>query len=194
MLTFIARCLKAILVDLDAWYKDQKKYEQEGLGMSSDPGSTSAQLPGMMYRPHTGGEFKHMPWTAFRIFNMTRLHSALFRVCGRLYMRDDARLTRIQAIKSCWQQTDFMHIKNGITVALQVLPIFPLLDDHGHGLFEVMEELEKRTDLTPDLKQGCRAYMVQLQKRITVRPYIKTEDFSAVCHISVLCLADSELT
>jgi hypothetical protein len=74
-----------------------------------------------------------------------------------------------------------MHVKNGITVALQVLPIFPLLEDHGKELFKVMEELEKRTDLTPDLKQGCKAYMVQLQKRITVRPYIKTEDFSPVC-------------
>lgn len=73
-----------------------------------------------------------------------------------------------------------MHVKNGITVALQVLPIFPLLEDHGKELVKVMEDLEKRTDLTPDLKQGCRAYMVQLQKRITVRPYIKTEDFSPV--------------
>jgi hypothetical protein len=78
-----------------------------------------------------------------------------------------------------------MHVKNGITVALQVLPIFPLHEDHGKELFKVMEDLEKRTDLTPDLKQGCRAYMVQLQKRITVRPYLKAEDASNVCHSSI---------
>jgi hypothetical protein len=78
-----------------------------------------------------------------------------------------------------------MHVKNGITVALQVLPIFPLLDDHGKDLYKVMETLSERTDLTPDLKQGCKAYMVQLQKRITVRPYIKAEDFAAVSRLSV---------
>jgi hypothetical protein len=73
-----------------------------------------------------------------------------------------------------------MHIKNGITVALQVLPIFPLLEDHGKELYSVMEKLSERADLTPDLKQGCKAYMVQLQKRITVRPYLKHEDYAAV--------------
>jgi hypothetical protein len=77
-----------------------------------------------------------------------------------------------------------MHIKNGITVALQVLPIFPLLEDHGKELYSVMEKLSERADLTPDLKQGCKAYMVQLQKRITVRPYLKHEDYAAV---SPLC-------
>jgi hypothetical protein len=87
----------------------------------------------------------------------------------------------MQAIKSCWEQKDFMHIKNGITVALQVLPIFPLLEDHGKDLYKTMETLAERADLTPDLKQGCKAYLVQLQKRITVKPYIKVEDYAPVC-------------
>jgi len=76
-----------------------------------------------------------------------------------------------------------MHVKNGITVALQVLPIFPLLDDHGNDLYKTMEGLAERPDLTPDLKQGCKAYMVQLKKRITVKPYIKAEDYSPVCEM-----------
>jgi hypothetical protein len=79
-----------------------------------------------------------------------------------------------------------MHIKNGITVALQVLPIFPLLEDHGKELYSVMEKLSERADLTPDLKQGCKAYMVQLQKRITVRPYLKHEDYAAVSPLCTL--------
>jgi hypothetical protein len=73
-----------------------------------------------------------------------------------------------------------MHVKNGITVALQVLPIFPLVEDHGKELYKVMEVLEKRSDLTPDLKQGCKAYMVQLQKRTSVRPYVPQDGFSGV--------------
>ena len=81
-----------------------------------------------------------------------------------------------------------MHVKNGITVALQVLPIFPLVEDHGSGLHKVMEVLEKRTDLTPDLKQGCKAYMVQLQKRTTVRPYVAEDDFKGVSS-AVTCRA-----
>jgi hypothetical protein len=46
-----------------------------------------------------------------------------------------------------------------------------------------METLAERADLTPDLKQGCKAYLVQLQKRITVKPYIKVEDYAPVCQI-----------
>jgi hypothetical protein len=63
-----------MLVDLDAWYKDQKKYEAEGNG---DPASP---LPGMVYRPKAAGEYKPMAWPAFRVFNMTKLHGPLFRV------------------------------------------------------------------------------------------------------------------
>ena len=87
-----------------------------------------------------------------------------------------------------------MHIKNGITVALQVLPIFPLLEDHGKELYSVMEKLSERADLTPDLKQGCKAYMVQLQKRITVSPYLKQEDYAAVSPLhrsTTLLMTDS---
>ena len=63
-----------MLVDLDVWYKDQKKYEAEGNG---DPASP---LPGMVYRPKAAGEYKPMAWPAFRVFNMTKLHGPLFRV------------------------------------------------------------------------------------------------------------------
>ena len=73
-----------------------------------------------------------------------------------------------------------MHVKNGITVALQVLPIFPLIEEHGKELYRVMEVLEKRSDLTPDLKQGCKAYMVQLKKRTFVRPYVPEDNFKGV--------------
>jgi hypothetical protein len=66
--------LKVMLVDLDAWHKDQKKYEQEGLGDPSSP------LSGMMYRPKAGDEYKAMTWQAFRMFNITKLHGALSRV------------------------------------------------------------------------------------------------------------------
>ena len=62
-------------MDLDAWYKDQKKYEEEGLG---DPAST---LPGMVYRARVAGDYKSMAWSAFRVFNITKLHAPLFRVC-----------------------------------------------------------------------------------------------------------------
>jgi len=67
-----------MLVDLDAWYKDQKKYEEEGLG---DPASP---LPGMVYRARVAGDYKSMAWSAFRVFNITKLHAPLFRVCVSL--------------------------------------------------------------------------------------------------------------
>lgn len=60
-----------------------------------------------------------------------------------------------------------MHVKNGITVALQVLPIFPLIDTHGKDIENAIQGLvkDKKNDLTPDLQQGCAGYAKQLQKR-----------------------------
>jgi hypothetical protein len=69
-----------MLVDLDGWHNDQKKYEREGLGKTSDSDSSATQLPGMMFRNRAADDYRLMTWPTFRIFNMTKLHGALFRV------------------------------------------------------------------------------------------------------------------
>lgn len=80
MLTQAARCLKAILVDLDAWHKDQKKYEREGLGkVDGADGNGESVLPGMLYKPTAGNEFRPMAWSGLRTY-VYKLHAGLFKV------------------------------------------------------------------------------------------------------------------
>jgi hypothetical protein len=74
-----------MLVDLDAWHQDQKKYELEGLGKTGD--SDAAQLPGMLYRPKVSDDYKEMAWPAFKIYNLSKLHGALFRVSSSITRR-----------------------------------------------------------------------------------------------------------
>lgn len=76
-----------------------------------------------------------------------------------------------------------MHVKNGITVALQVLPIFPLVDTHGQAIEAALETLrtEKSDALTPDLQQGCAGYATQLKKRLRDgRAYVTAAQFHGV--------------
>lgn len=53
-----------------------------------------------------------------------------------------------------------MHIKNAITVALQVLPSFPMMIPHGEAVEKAMQDLVQRGkdgDLTPDILHQCQA-------------------------------------
>lgn len=53
-----------------------------------------------------------------------------------------------------------MHIKNAITVALQVLKSFPVLIPHGEAVEAAIEKLVQRGKdgaLTPDVLHQCQA-------------------------------------
>lgn len=64
-----------MLVDLDIWHNNQKKYEAEGTGEPASP------LPGMLYRQKKAGEeYRLMSWQAFRVFNISNIHGPLFKV------------------------------------------------------------------------------------------------------------------
>jgi THO complex subunit 2 len=53
-----------------------------------------------------------------------------------------------------------MHVKNAITVALQVLKSFPIITAHGEAVEAAMEALIQRGkdgELTPDVLHQCQA-------------------------------------
>jgi THO complex subunit 2 len=50
-----------------------------------------------------------------------------------------------------------MHIKNAITVALQVLKSFPAMDSNNKAIREAVEQLLKDKELTPDVQHQCNA-------------------------------------
>lgn len=74
-----ARCLKAMLTDLDAWHQDEAKFKREALGETENSDAPSTLLPGMQFRPKTGMDLRPMTWPEFRNFT-ARCHAALSRV------------------------------------------------------------------------------------------------------------------
>lgn len=58
---------------------------------------------------------------------------------------------------SCWSEGDFMHIKNAITVALQVLKSFPAMESNNKAIRAAVEQLLKDKELTPDVQHQCNA-------------------------------------
>lgn len=54
-----------------------------------------------------------------------------------------------------------MHIKNAITVGLQVIKYFPVMDTNGKAIEEAVEALVagQNGTLTPDVQHQCQAYV-----------------------------------
>ena len=52
-----------------------------------------------------------------------------------------------------------MHIKNAITVALQVIKYFPAIDTNGEAIEQAVKALVagKNGTLTPDVQHQCQA-------------------------------------
>ena len=52
-----------------------------------------------------------------------------------------------------------MHIKNAITVALQVIKFFPVIQTDGDAIEAAVKKLVDTGDLTPDVQHQCNAYV-----------------------------------
>lgn len=50
-----------------------------------------------------------------------------------------------------------MHIKNAVTVGLQVLKSFPVMETNGSEVEAAIEKLVKEGDMTADLQHQCQA-------------------------------------
>ncbi|EIW70014.1 hypothetical protein TREMEDRAFT_29485 [Tremella mesenterica DSM 1558] len=155
----LGRCLKAILADLDAWHSDEARYKKEAMGIS-DTG-TGETLPGMLYRARVGENLKVMSWNEYRNL-FAKFHA---NVCT--------------ALTSCWAENDYMHMHNATTVALQILPFFPIMDTHGKAIEAAVGDLisEKQGPITPDMKLSCGSYLRSLKVRINTKPYVPPSSF-----------------
>jgi THO complex subunit 2 len=157
----LGRCLSALMADLDAWHQDESHYKREALGISEDAaeGQAQRQLPGMMFRPKPTSDLVPMSWQQFRNF-YAKCHNTLARVRSHPeYLSTYADASNLQALVSCWAQTDFMHIKNAITVGLQVIKYFPVMDTNGKAIEDAVKSLVAGNNgtLTPDVQHQCQA-------------------------------------
>ena len=131
-----------MMADLDGWHQDEAKYRREALGLDREgQGEDAKELPGMMFRSKSTSPLAAMKWSQFRDF----------------YAKAHTTLTK--ALVSCLSQSDFMHIKNAITVGLQVIKFFPIMQTNGKAIEVAVQDLiaGKNGTLTPDVQHQCQA-------------------------------------
>ncbi|TYJ56712.1 hypothetical protein B9479_002643 [Cryptococcus floricola] len=160
----LGRCLALILEDLDKWHQSEEVYVKEALGITqsaSGEEEESKRLPGMLFRSKSGEEMKQMTWQEFR----------------NLYAKFHNALTR--TLISCWSEAEFMHNKNAIIVALQVIKFFPLMESNGELVEAAVKKLQAGEvgEIPSDLKMMCTSFLSGLSKRQTIRPFVPPSAF-----------------
>ena len=139
------RFLRLILADLSRWHTDRALYEKEAWG-------SSKSLPGFAKVMNTDGTpkslldhdgqpgFKNMLYTWHKNLNI--------------------------ALRDCLEGTEWMHIRNAITVLKAVVSVFPAVDFMGNSFIKQLEVIAKREKgVREDLSLTGNAVLVQLKKR-----------------------------
>ncbi len=137
------RFLRLALADLARWHADLPVYEREALGKS---------LPGFAKALDEDGKPKgfvaHDGNKGFK--------SILFHWHKNLNT----------AIRDCLEGTEWMHIRNAITVLKSVVEVWPAVDFMGNGFIRQLDVITKREkDVREDLSLTGNAVLVQLKKR-----------------------------
>ncbi|KAK4622223.1 THO complex subunit 2 [Fulvia fulva] len=115
---FLCELLKLLM----SWHADKATYEQEALG-------STKKLPGFVKKWHEHGEPEVvMDWETYRRFIYNH-HTCLS-----------------QALLSCFESKEYMHIRNGIIVLRSIWQVFPSVKHMGKNLIDHLERLNKEDD------------------------------------------------
>jgi THO complex subunit 2 len=141
----LGRFLKLILADLARWHADRAVYEKEAWGPTK-------KLLGFAKAINPDGTPKslldHDGSSGFR-FILFQWHKNLNT-----------------ALRDCLDGTEWMHIRNAITVLKSVVEVFPAVDFMGNSFVKQLEAIAKREKpVREDLSLTGNAVMVQLKKR-----------------------------
>lgn len=132
------RFLNEILRDLSRWQKDKNVYEKEAWG-------SKKTLPGFAMKVSSGGKpdnFLH--YEDFRRV-LYKWHQFLFT-----------------AFQTCLSSTEYMHIRNAISVLKAVAENFPTINFHGNQLQKLISALGKSDQ--GDIKVPSLSLMADLNK------------------------------
>jgi hypothetical protein len=141
--------MMTMLADLDRWHASRDVYEAEALGANPNE-----NFDGLFYGMRLDGA-RHLDWEMFR--NMCyKWHRRLTKVCESReligYRETDGSF---QAIIACLEAADYLHIKNGLTLAQRLIPAFPkvkrLYDDIIKSLDDFKLRERAREDPREDL-------------------------------------------
>jgi THO complex subunit 2 len=138
----LGRFLKSALLDLQRWHSDNSIYDEQAFGKRKN-------LHGFAKKLEADG-------TPASLFSYKEFRSVLFKWHTFLYT----------AISDCLTGTEWMQIRNAITVLKTVGEVFPIMDSHGTGLVSQLEALTVREKKNrEDLALTGSAALVQLKRQ-----------------------------
>ncbi|TVY83037.1 THO complex subunit [Lachnellula suecica] len=141
----LGRFLRLALSDLAKWHTDARVYEKEAWGKGKN-------LPGFAKALNTDGTPKgfldHGGEVGFKSILLS-WHKNLNT-----------------ALRECLEGTEWMHIRNAITVLKSVTDVFPAVDFMGNSFIKQLEVITTREKgVREDLSLTGNAVLVQLKKR-----------------------------
>lgn len=152
----LGRFLKLVLADLARWHADRTVYETEAWG-------STKKLLGFAKAINVDGTPKslldHDGPSGFK-FILYQWHKNLNT-----------------ALKECLEGTEWMHIRNAMSVLKAVAGVFPSVDFMGKAFVKQLDAIAKREkDVREDLSLTGNAVLVQLKKRS--KAWIMVQAFS----------------
>lgn len=134
----LGRFLNEILRDLARWHKDKNVYEREAWG-------SKKTLPGFAKKVSSSGKPESfMHYEDFRRL-LSKWHQLLFN-----------------ALQTCLSSTEYMHIRNAISVLKAVAENFPAINFHGNQLQKLISGLGQSDQ--GDIKVPSLSLMADLNK------------------------------
>ncbi|KAK6199048.1 hypothetical protein LQW54_010176 [Pestalotiopsis sp. IQ-011] len=125
---FVGRLIKHALGDLSRWHKSKDVFEKEATRHGKHPAFAAASVDEKDAPPMDHGHFKDQLWSWHRNLATT--------------------------LKACLQGTEWLHIRNAITVLKAVLDHFPAVTFHGKQFLTVLQQIAQREAATKNDDDG----------------------------------------
>ena len=166
----LGRFLRAVLEDLAKWHSDKTKYQKEALGSVSNP-----HLIGFAKALDDDGKPKgFLDHVGERSFT-----DILFSWHRNIY----------SALRTCLEGTEWMHIRNAITILQSLSGVFPKIDFMGKAFISQLEEIaEREKDGRADLALAANSALAPVMKGEGSIPWVSVQFFKTgqVCTSSML--------
>lgn len=161
----LGRFLRLVLAEFARWHADAAVYEKEAWGVNKNlPGFAKALEPDG--KPKALFEYDAKQGFGFKALLLT-WHRALNT-----------------AIRECLDGTEWMHIRNAITILKSVVNVFPAIDFMGNGFMKQLEVITKREkDVREDLSLTGNAVLVQLKKKSNTWVMVQAFGSNVVCDL-----------
>ncbi|KIW70658.1 hypothetical protein PV04_02903 [Phialophora macrospora] len=141
--------LNEVLKDLGRWHGSKSTYEREGCG------GLKRNLPGFALKVEAGRVVALLDFDSFQ--------KILFKWHSNLYA----------ALQKCLTSSEYMHVRNAISVLRAISGVYPAVNWHGTGLQKAVDKL--RDSDKEDLKVSSQALLGALHRR--EKAWVETTKF-----------------